>query len=115
MKKTRKYEEFPISGLRESLRLEAQATAQRLQRSVSRVTCCDLLPCTEYAEEVGFEHDLAERLFYLQHCRNAVERCIGSGGARLRYRWADGTLTHTRFRRVDHGRIQVKGFDRDHA
>ena len=109
MKKTRKYEEFPISGLRESLRLEAQATAQRLHRSVGRVTCCDLLPCTEYAEEVGFQHDLAERLFYLQHCRNALEQCLHSGATAQRYHWRDGTVTVTRFRRVGPGRVRVSG------
>ena len=104
-----------IPALREELRLQASDTATRLSRSVARLTSCELLPCLEYGEEVAYQQALAQKLFYLQHCRDAVERCIGSGGARLRYRWADGTLTHTRFRRVDHGRIQVKGFDRDHA
>jgi hypothetical protein len=112
--KNNKNEYFAINFLRESLRCQADENAKRLSRSVARLTSCDELPCLEYGEEVRSEQRLAERLFYLQHCRDAVERCIGSGGARLRYRWADGTLTHTRFRRVDHGRIQVKGFDRDH-
>ena len=109
MKKTRKYEEFPFSGLRDSLRLEAQATAQRLHRSVGRVTCCDLLPCTEYAEEVGFQHDLAERLFYLQHCRNALERSIAAKSATLRYRWPDGSSSRTTFRRAGPTRVKVTG------
>ena len=101
--KNNKNEYFAINFLRESLRCQADENAKRLSRSVARLTSCDELPCLEYGEEVRSEQRLAERLFYLQHCRDAVERCLGSGGARLRYRWADP------------GRIQVKGVARDHA
>lgn len=108
-KQTKKYAEYPISTLRESLRLQAEALAEKLRRSVARLTSCDLLPCTEYGEEVAYEHDLAERLFYLQSCRNALEQCISTGATRQRYRWRDGRVTVTRFRRVSTGRVRVSG------
>lgn len=107
--KTNKTEYFPISALREDLRQHANHYAVRLSRSVARLTSCDALPCLEYGEEVSMEHGLAEKLFYAQHCRNALERCIGSGSASLRYRWADGSVTMTRFRLVTPSRVKVVG------
>ena len=92
--------------LREDLRQQANALTTRLSRSVARLTSCDPQPCMEYEEEVQFQQDIAQRLFYLQHCRNALERCIGSGAATLRYRWPDGTVSRTTFRKV--GQNQVK-------
>lgn len=107
--KNSKPEYFPISILRESLRERANDRAARLSRSVARLTSCDLLPCLEYGDEVKAEHSLAEQLFYAQHCRNTLERCISAGGATLRYRWADGTVTYTRFRKVSPSRVKVTG------
>jgi len=107
--KNNKPEYFPISVLRENLRLQASEYATRLSRSVARLTSCDSLPCLEYGEEVAAEHTLAEGMFYTQHCREALERCIGVGGATLRYRWADGSVTNTRFRKVGPGRVKVTG------
>lgn len=109
MKTNKKNEYFPISVLRENLRQQAEGIAEKLRRSVSRLTSCDPLPCTEYAEEVGYEHDLAEKLFYLQHCRNALEHCISVGATLQRYRWRDGSVTVTRFRIVGPGRVRVSG------
>lgn len=105
----KKTEYFPISVLRENLRQRASGLAARLNRSVARLTSCDMLPCLEYGDEVKLEHELAEKLFYAQHCRDALERCISSGGAVLRYRWANGTVTHTRFRKVGPSRVKVTG------
>ena len=51
--KNNKTEYFPISTLREELRLRASEYAGRLSRSVGRLTSCDRLPCLEYAEEVA--------------------------------------------------------------
>lgn len=107
--KNNKTEYFPIHILRETLRQQASDHATRLSRSVGRLTSCDALPCLEYGEEVQAEHALAERLFYLQNCRNALERCIAGGAATLRYRWMDGTVTCTRFKRVGPGRVRVTG------
>lgn len=107
--KTNKTEYFPVLTLREELRLRANAQATRLSRSVARLTSCDALPCLEYADEVRQEHSMAEKLFYLQHCRNALERCIGSGSAALRYHWSDGTVTMTRFRMVTPSRVRTVG------
>ena len=109
MKNNRKSEYFPISILREELRQRAVDHAARLNRSVARLTSCDPQPCLEYGEEVSYEQALAEQLFYAQQCRTALERCIGCGGAVLRYRWADGTVTHTRFRKIGPGRVKVTG------
>ena len=78
-------------------------------RSVGRLTSCDLLPCMEYGDEVAFQRSLAEELFYIQSCRNALERCIGNGGAAVRYRWADGSTSFTRFRRTGPGQVRVSG------
>ena len=111
MKHNQKAEYFPISVLREQLRQQAGDHAARLSRSVGRLTSCDALPCLEYGEEVAAERSLAEQLFYAQYCREALERCIGSGGARLRYRWADGRVSQTRFRKVGPGRVKVTGLE----
>ena len=88
--KNKKTEYFPITSLREILRQRGTELTTRLSRSVGRLTSCDLLPCMEYGDEVAFQRSLAEELFYIQSCRNALERCIGNGGAAVRYRWADG-------------------------
>ena len=107
--KNNKSQQFPVSVLREDLRLRSGDLAHRLSRSVGRLTSCDSLPCLEYGEEVKAEQAMAERLFYTQHCRTALERCIGCGSATLRYRWADGTVTRTHFRKVGPSRIKVSG------
>ena len=99
--------------LREDLRQQANALTTRLSRSVARLTSCDPQPCMEYEEEVQFQQDIAQRLFYLQHCRNALERCIGSGAATLRYRWPDGTVSRTTFRKVGQNQVKTVGLRLD--
>lgn len=101
---------FPVSVLREQLWQDANALTHRLSRSVGRLTSCDALPCPEYGEEVQFQQTLTQRLFYLQHCRTALEKCIAGADTTLRYRWADGRVTHTRFRMTGPGRVKVMGF-----
>ena len=105
----KKTEYFPAAVLRERLRSQAVELAQRLSRSVGRLTSCDALPCLEYGDEVKFEYSLAQRLFYLQQCRDALEHCIDGKDATVRYRWPDGTTTRTTFRRVGPNRIKVLG------
>ena len=100
-----------IPALREELRQQANETANRLSRSVARLTSCELLPCLEYGEEVAYQQELAQKLFYLQHCRNTLERCIGGKSATLRYRWPDGTVSRTTFRRSGTNQIKVSGLD----
>lgn len=107
--KNNKTEYFPITSLREDLRQRGNALTARLSRSVGRLTSCDLLPCMEYGDEVTFQRQLAEELFYIQSCRNALERCIGLGSAALRYRWSDGSVSFTRFRRTGPGQVRVSG------
>ena len=102
-------QEYPIMTLREELRGLANEKAHRLSRSVARLTSCDRLPCPEYGEEVRFEEALAEELFYLQQCRAALERCIHTGSATLRYHRPDGTTTVTGFRMVGPSRVRVTG------
>lgn len=111
--KSNNFRFFPISGLRERLREDANALTARLSRSVARLTSCDSLPCPEYGEEVSYQEDLTQKLFYLQHCRSALERCIDGRAVTLRYRWSDGTMTVTRFRKADLGRVKVIGFAGD--
>lgn len=102
---------YARQALREQLRLEAAEQAQRLSRSVGRLTSCDALPCPDYGDEVQRECLLIDQLLYFQHCRSALERCLEHGGARLRYRWSDGTLTVTCFQRLRQGRVRVSGLE----
>ena len=109
MKTTNNTPEFPIPALRETLRQQASQLCVRLGRSVGRLTSCDALPCLEYGEEIKKEQALAQELFYIQHCRNALERCIAGGSATLRYRWSDSVVTRTRFRKTGPNRVRVTG------
>lgn len=102
-------QEYPIMTLREELRSLANEKAHRLSRSVARLTSCDRLPCPEYGEEVRFEQALADELFYLQRCRAALENCIHTGNAVLRYPRPDGSVTVTGFRMVGPSRVRVSG------
>lgn len=101
--------EYPIQVIREDLRQSSARQAALLARSVGRLTSCDVQPCLEYRQEISSEHAVIDRLLYIQECRNSLERCIGSGAARLRYRWQDGRVTDTFFRRTSPGRIRVSG------
>lgn len=101
--------EYPIKVIRENLRQCSIRQAALLARSVGRLTSCDAQPCLEYRAEIANERAVIDRLLYLQECRNSLERCIGSGAARLRYRWWDGRVTETWFRRAAPGRIRVSG------
>lgn len=101
--------EYPIHILREDLRQRSARQAAKLSRSVGRLTSCDIQPCTEYRQEVTAQYDIVDELLYLQQCRSALEQCIASGAARLRYRWRDGHVTDTRFRRTSPARIRVSG------
>ena len=99
--------EYPINLLREELRQRALAVSQKLSRSVGRLTSCDSLPCLEYGQEVAAEEALAQELFYLQHCRSALERVIACRSVTLRYRLPDGTNVRTQFRKVGPARVRV--------
>lgn len=101
---------YPVPALREELRQQANHVTARLSRSIARLTSCENQPCLEYGEEVQFQQELAQRLFYLQHCRNALERSLTMAkGATLRYRWPDGTVTRTAFRKAGPNRVKVTG------
>lgn len=102
-------QEYPVHVLRERLRQCAMSQTQALSRSVSRLTSCDALPCLEYREEVTAEYEVVDHLLYAQQCRAALERCIANGRARLSYRWKNGQVTETSFRRVAPGRVKVFG------
>ena len=101
--------EYPVRVLREELRQRSVQAAAALSRSVGRLTSYDAQPCPEYREEVSGQYAAAERLLYIQHCRSALEQCIASGASRLRYRWHDGKVTYTRFRRTSPARVKVSG------
>lgn len=98
-----------IITLREELRCEALALSGQLSRSVARLTSSDAQPCEEYGEEIRWEYAVAEKLFYVQRCREMLERCIAAGNARLRFRWADGSVTETTFCKVGTKRVRVEG------
>lgn len=99
----------PTRVLREQLRQRAVESSSKLSRSVGRLTSCDALPCLEYQGEVAREYAVVDQLLYVQNCRSALERCIAGKPARLRYRWQDGRVTVTRFRKVRQGCVQVYG------
>lgn len=101
--------EYPTYILREQLRQRSIRQSDALARSVARLTSCDALPCPEYRQEVEGEYSVVDKLLYLQQCRSALEQCIASGAARLRYRWRDGTVTDTRFHCTAPGRVRVSG------
>ncbi len=101
--------EYPIHVLREDLRQRAAQQAAILSRSVGRLTSYDALPCTEYRQEVAGQYAVVERLLYLQQCRSALEQCIASGASRLRFRWQDGRVTETRFRKTGPARVRISG------
>ena len=107
--KSNNMKSYPIPALREDLRLRSSAVALRLSRSVGRLTSCELLPCLDYSEEIEYQKQLIEQLLYLQHCRDALEKCIHAGAALHRYRWRSGSVTVTRFRRVGPARVRVSG------
>ena len=106
---TNKIEYFPAALLREQLRTRSLELAQKLARSVGRVTSWEAQACLEYGEELRKEYDLAQQMFYLQQCREALEHCIDGKNATVRYRWPDGTSTRTAFRRIGPSRIKVTG------
>lgn len=106
---------LPRQRLREQLRQEANSRAERLSRSVSRLTSFDALPCPEYGEEVLQERAIIDELLYLQHCRSALEHCLEQGSARLHYRWGDGRVTTTSFQRMRQGRVRVFGLQAPQA
>ena len=101
--------EYPIPQLREELRLRACGLADRLARSVGRLTSCDWLPCTEYGEEIARERTIAEELFYVQQCRRMLEYCLAKGSGSQTYRWSCGAETVTVFRRTGPNRARVSG------
>ena len=107
--------EYPVRILREELRQRSVQAAAALSRSVGRLTSYDALPCPEYSDEVARQYAAAEKLLYIQHCRSSVEQCIASGASHLRYRWHDGHVTYTRFRKTAAARIKVSGLLPDTA
>ena len=102
-----------IPMLREELRLRASALAVKLSRSVGRLTSCENAPCLEYGNEVRHEEELIRRMMYLQHCRQALERCIAGSRVTVRYRRPDGSQGRTTFRREGVNRVRVTGLPED--
>ena len=100
---------YPIPALREELRLQASQLAVKLSRSVGRLTSCENAPCLEYGEEVRYEEELIRRLLYLQHCREALERCIPGSRVTVRFRRGDGSQIRTTFRKEGVNRVRVTG------
>lgn len=95
----------PVAVLREDLRLSAERLAETLSRSVRRKTSDDELPCLEYGDEVKDQYALTNQLLYVQCCRKALEACIASGHAGLRFRRPDSAVVRTWFRRTSLGRV----------
>ena len=90
MKRKNNSPEYPIQVLREQLRSRAQQQSLLLSRSVSRLTSWDAQPCPEYGEEVEAEYETIDRLLY---------------------RWRDGRVSQTDFRRSAPGRVTARGLE----
>ena len=112
-KNNQKSQQYPISVLREDLRQRSVALAAKLNRSVGRLTSCENAPCLEYGDEVRYEEELIRRLLYLQHCREALERCIAGSRVTVRYRRPDGSQGRTSFRKEGPNRVRVTGLVAD--
>lgn len=93
---------------REDLRRRAVSQAEKLSRSVARLTSCDA-PCAEYVDEILQERAVIDDLLYYQQCRATLERCLESKGATLRYRRQDGTVRTVSFQRQPLGRVRIQG------
>ena len=97
-----------IASLREIFRKRAVSLMSQLSRSVARVTSYDEEACQEYGEEVKSQRVLAEKLLYVQQCRNALEQCIATGAYAMRYHWSNGSVTEIRFRKTSPQRGRVE-------
>lgn len=99
---------LPVEGAREELRRRAVCQAEKLSRSVARLTSCDD-PCIEYADEVLHEKAVIDDLLFYQCCRAALERCLENKSAALRYKRQDGTVRTVSFQRQSLGRVKIQG------
>ena len=99
---------LPVEGAREELRRRAVCQAEKLSRSVARLTSCDD-PCIEYADEVLYEKTVIDDLLFYQYCRSALERCLANENSTLRYRRKDGTIQIVSFQRLSLGRVSIQG------
>ena len=106
-----KGQEYWVTTLRERLRHLANEQAAKLCRAVDRKTSVDEQPCVEYAEEVSNQYGIAERLFYYERCRAALERCLATGRATTTYKWNDGRETRTTFVRSSPGHVEAIGLE----
>lgn len=100
---------YPIPALREQLRLRSVDAAEKLHRSVGRLTSCENAPCLEYGDEVRAEETLIRQLLYLQHCRDALERSMTGARVTVRFRRPDGSTARTIFRKEGPNRVRVTG------
>lgn len=99
---------LPAEAAREDLRRRAVSQAEKLSRSVARLTSCDA-PCVEYADEILLEKAVIDDLLFYQHCRAALERCLENKSATLHYRWQDGSVKTVFFQRLSLGRVKIQG------
>lgn len=99
---------LPAEAAREELRRRAVSQAEKLSRSVARLTSCDA-PCVEYADEVLQERAVIDDLIYYQQCRTALERCLENKSSALRYKRQDGTMKTVSFQRMSLGRVKILG------
>ena len=99
---------LPTAAAREELRRRAAGQTEVLTRSVARLTSCDD-PCPEYSEEVRNEYAVVDELLFYQQCRAALERCLESDSAALRYKCMDESVREVCFKRISLGRVKIWG------
>lgn len=99
---------FYVYTIREKLRQASVDASNKLNKSVSRLTSYDNLPCDEYYLEVQNQKKLVNKILYLQNCRAAVERCISTGAAVVKFKIA-GDISITRFYLTKDHKIKAIG------
>lgn len=101
--------EYPIHILRERLRRSSAQQAELLARSVNRLTSYDAQPCLEIRRRYtvpGSCGTAADTTACLSVCTGFQ---LPAGIPHLRYRWSDGSVSSTHFRKVSPGRVQASG------
>ena len=99
--------EYLPANLREALRQSAIKLSAELSRSVARVSSLDPEPCPEDGELIAEQRRIMARLDTVQRCRAALERCMETGRAGVRYDAGSGTPMYVRFKLLPRNRIDA--------
>ncbi len=97
--------------LREKLREASVEAAEKLSRSVTRVSSYEPGPCVEYGELVKSQCGLMNRVLSLQKCRSVLESSMAGKSVRLVFQVPGGRVIRTKFVPVSSGKTKVFGLE----